>query len=65
MSLKKFLKTFKTNNRAQAALEYFIILTIIALITLASFSTFLTSVRNAVVGSSGFFQKAATAMGCN
>ena len=39
MTFKKFLRT-KNTCRAQASLEYFIILTILALITLLSVSNF-------------------------
>ena len=62
MNLKKFLGAIKINGKAQAALEYFIILTVIALLTLVSISTFLPTVRDAIVGPSGFFQKAVGAM---
>jgi len=55
-------RDFKINGKAQAALEYFIILTVIALLTLVSISTFLPTVRDAIVGPSGFFQKAVGAM---
>jgi Flp pilus assembly pilin Flp len=46
-------------KKGQAALEYFIIFTIIAVLTILSFSTFLPKVKEAIQGSGGFFQNAA------
>lgn len=55
MNLKKNLE------RGQASLEYFIIFSIIAILTILSFSSFLPLVQQAVQGTAtqpGFFQKA-------
>jgi Flp pilus assembly pilin Flp len=49
-------------KKGQAALEYFIIFAIIAVLTILSFSTFLPKVKEAIQGSDtkkGFFQNAA------
>jgi Flp pilus assembly pilin Flp len=58
-----FLRVTMDLKKAQAAVEYFIIFAIIAVLTILSFSTFLPKVKEALQGSSakeGFFQKAAT-----
>lgn len=52
MDLKKYL------IRGQAALEYFILFSVIALLTLLSLSSFFPKVQEAIQGKDGFFQKA-------
>ncbi len=57
-----FLGLIMKVKKGQAAIEYFILFTIIAVITILSFSTFLPKVKEAIQGSNesaGFFQKAA------
>jgi len=52
-------------KRAQASLEYFILLAIIGAITILAFTNFLTPIREALqgkTGQDGYFQKAAKAI---
>lgn len=60
MTFIKSLKMFKT-KKAQASLEYFIIFSIVALLTILSFTDFLPRVQAALQGTSnkpGVFQRA-------
>lgn len=47
------------NDIAQASLEYFILLAIIAILTILSFSTFFLEFKGSAQGKNGFFCKAA------
>lgn len=51
MTLKKFLK-----NKGQASLEYVILFSIIAVLTIVSLSTFYPKMKASMVGDKGFFQ---------
>jgi uncharacterized protein (UPF0333 family) len=55
MSLRKFLK----KEKAQVSLEYFILFSLIAILTIFSFSGFfVNNVKNSLQGENGFFQSA-------
>lgn len=52
--------SFKNNlKRGQASLEYFIIFSVIALLTIVSLSSFFTNVKAQIQGKNGFVNQAA------
>ena len=67
MTFKKFLRRAQ-KNQGQASLEYFIIFSIIALLTIISLTTFLPVVQSALQGNdttNGLYQNAVGVNGIN
>ncbi len=65
-----FIKSLKINKskKGQASLEYFIIFSVVALLVILSFSSFLPVIQRTLQGNSktkGFFQKAIGTSGLN
>lgn len=61
MALKKFLRKIKIEDKGQVSLEYVILFSIIAVVTIVSLSTFYPEVKKAMMGdgkpeNKGFFQ---------
>ncbi len=52
------MKNIKVEGKSQASLEYIILFSIIAILTIVSLSTFYPKMKNAMVGGKGFFQTA-------
>ncbi|MFH0762561.1 MAG: hypothetical protein V1925_01580 [Candidatus Omnitrophota bacterium] len=46
-------------NKAQSTVEYFILFSVITLLTILSLSTFFPRIQEALQGKDGYFQKAA------